>query len=177
MGRWFSTTSLPRRRGCCSVGFVGGEQRGVHRLHAGRAGEGAHQPGVDAVDVVDVKAGQESNGVAELKIHHADHTLFHFLLGGVGARVEDTSGQMLDEADTLGDADLFLLRQLAGQTTLAWRGVIDRQRLRVLLVGRRGLSGQTPPLRVVQQRQVIRSLRKQTVPHRTESTMRDSTPS
>lgn len=60
--------------GCCSVGFVRGEQGRVHWLHAGGTGEGAHQPGVDAVHVVNVEAGQEPNGIAVLKIHHADHT-------------------------------------------------------------------------------------------------------
>lgn len=57
-----------------SVGFIRGEQRCIYRLHAGRAGEGTHQPGVNAIHVVDVKAGQEPNGITVLKIHHADHT-------------------------------------------------------------------------------------------------------
>lgn len=57
-----------------SVGFVSGEQGRVHGLHAGGTGEGPHQPGVDAVHVVNVEAGQEPNGIAVLKIHHADHT-------------------------------------------------------------------------------------------------------
>lgn len=62
------------RAGGCSVGFVGGQQGCVYGLHAGGAGEGAHQPRVDAANVVDVKAGQKPNGVSILKIHHADHT-------------------------------------------------------------------------------------------------------
>lgn len=57
-----------------SADFIGGEQRCIHGLHAGRAGEGAHQPGVNAIHVVGVKAGQEPNGISILKIQHADHT-------------------------------------------------------------------------------------------------------
>lgn len=57
-----------------SVGFIRGEQGCVHRLHAGGAGEGAHQPGVDAIHVVNVEARQEPDRIAVLKIHHADHT-------------------------------------------------------------------------------------------------------
>lgn len=57
-----------------SVGFICRQQGGIHGLHTGGAGEGAHQPGVDAVQVVDVKARQEPNGITIFKIHHADHT-------------------------------------------------------------------------------------------------------
>lgn len=141
-----------------SVGFIRGQQGRIYRLHAGGAGEGAHQPGVNAIHVVDVKAGQEPNRIAKLKIHHADHTLFNFLVRGVGARVKDAFGQMLDEADSLGNADLLLLGQLVSQTTLPWGGMVHWHRLVALLVGRRRLSGQTAPLRLVQQRQVIRTL-------------------
>ena len=69
------------------------------------------------------------------EIHHADHTLFHFLVGGVGAGVEDTFGQVLDETDSLGDANLLLLRQLVSQTTLTWVGMVHWQWLGTLLVG------------------------------------------
>ena len=47
--------------------------------------------------------------------------------------MEDASGQVLDEADALGDADLLLLGQLAGQTTLAWVGMVHWPRLGALL--------------------------------------------
>lgn len=66
--------------GLISVGFVCGKQGCVHGLHAGGAGEGAHQPGVDAVHMVNVQAGQEPDGVAVLKVHHTDDTLFDFLI-------------------------------------------------------------------------------------------------
>lgn len=112
--------------GGCSVGFVGGQQSSVDGLHAGGTGEGAHQPRVNAIHMVDVKAGQEPYRIAVLKINHADHTLFHFLLRGVRAWVEDASWQMLDETNSLGDADLFLLSQLASQTTLAWGWMVHR---------------------------------------------------
>lgn len=57
---------------CVSVGLVGGKQRGVHRLHAGGAGEGPHQPVVYTVHVVDVHAGQEPDGVSVHEVHHTD---------------------------------------------------------------------------------------------------------
>lgn len=57
-----------------SVGLVGGEERGVDRLHAGRTGKGAHEPVVYAVHVVDVHAGQEPDRVAIYKVHHTNHT-------------------------------------------------------------------------------------------------------
>lgn len=135
-----------------SVGFISRQQGCIYRFHAGGAGEGAHQPGVNAVHVVDVKAGQEPNGIAVIKIHHADHTLFNFLVRGIGARVEHASGQVLDEAYALGNADLLLLSQLTGQTTLTGGGMVHwHWWLGVLLVGRRRLSGQTAPLGLVQQ--------------------------
>lgn len=146
------------------VGFIGTQQGCVHGLHAGGAGERAHQPGVDAVQVVDVKARQEPDWIAIFKIHHADHTLFYFLLRGIRARVKDTFGKMVDESDTLSDADLLLLGQLGGQTTLTWCGMEDWHRWGVL-IGGRGLSGKTPHLRFVQQREVIPTLRKQAIPH------------
>lgn len=59
---------------CVSVGLVGGEQRSIHWLHAGGAGEGAHQPVIYTVHVVDVHAGQEPDGVSIHKVHHANHT-------------------------------------------------------------------------------------------------------
>lgn len=84
--------------------------------------------------MVDVKAGQEPNGIAVLKIHHADHTLFNFLVRGVRAGVEDASGQVMDETDALGDADLLLLGQLASQTTLTWGGMVHWHWVGALLI-------------------------------------------
>lgn len=37
-----------------SVGFISGQQSSVHRLHAGRAGEGAHQPRINAIHVINM---------------------------------------------------------------------------------------------------------------------------
>ncbi len=56
------------------VRLVGDEQRGVHRLHAGWAGEGAHEPVVDAVRVVGVHAGEVADAVADHELDHADDT-------------------------------------------------------------------------------------------------------
>lgn len=147
-----------------SVGLVGGQQGGVHGLHAGRAGEGAHEPRVDAVHVIDVHAGQEPDGVAVLKVQHADHTLFDLLVGGFGAGVEDSAGEVLDEADALSDPNLLLLRQLGGQPWLTGCGVVHGY-LYTLLVGWWRLPGKTGPLRLVQKREVVCTLRRETVPH------------
>ncbi len=57
-----------------SVGLVGGEQSSIHRLHAGGAGEGSHQPVVYTVHVVDVHTWQEPDGVPVYKVQHTDHT-------------------------------------------------------------------------------------------------------
>lgn len=59
---------------CVSVGLVGGEQRSIHWLHAGGAGEGAHQPVIYTVHVVDVHAWQEPDGIPIHKVRHANHT-------------------------------------------------------------------------------------------------------
>lgn len=61
-------------RGEVSVGLVGREQGSIHRLHAGGAGEGSHQPVVYTVHVVDVHTRQESDGVPIYKVQHTDHT-------------------------------------------------------------------------------------------------------
>lgn len=37
-----------------SVGFIGGQQSSIHRLHAGWTGEGAHQPWVNAIHMINV---------------------------------------------------------------------------------------------------------------------------
>ena len=76
--RLISQLGQPRRvrggGGGSSVGLICGQQGGLYRLHTGGAGEGAHEPAVDAVQVVGVEAGQEANGISTLKLHHADHT-------------------------------------------------------------------------------------------------------
>lgn len=60
-------------------------------------------------------------------------SLFNFLVSGVGARVEDASGQVLDETNSLGNADLLLLSQLVSQTTLPGGGMIHWHWLGALL--------------------------------------------
>lgn len=57
-----------------SICLVGSQQSSIDRLHTGRAGEGAHQPGINAVHVIDVHAGEEPDWVAVFKVHHADYT-------------------------------------------------------------------------------------------------------
>lgn len=121
------------RGGGCSVGLVGGEQGSIHRLHAGGAGEGPHEPVVYTVHVVDVHTRQEPDGVAVYEVQHADHALSDLLLRAVWAPVEDPFGQMLNEADALSDADLLLLRELRGQTGLTGRGVVQRHVSRLLI--------------------------------------------
>lgn len=59
--------------------------------------------------------------------------LFNFLVRGVRAWVEDASGQVVDEANALGNADLLLLCQLASQSTLSWGGMVHWHRLAALL--------------------------------------------
>lgn len=66
--------------GVFSVGLIGGEQGSIHRLHAGRAGEGPHEPVIYTVHVVDVHTRQEPDGVAVYEVQHADHTLSDLLL-------------------------------------------------------------------------------------------------
>lgn len=110
---------------CVSVGLVRGKQRGVHRLHAGGAGEGPHQPVVYTVHVVDVHAGQEPDGVSVYKVHHTDDALSDLLLRGVPAGVVHALREVLDEPDSLCDANLLLLSQLSGQSCLAGCWVVD----------------------------------------------------
>lgn len=57
-----------------SVGLIRGEKGGVHRLHAWRTGERAHQPIIYAVHVIDVHAWQEPDWISINKVHHADYT-------------------------------------------------------------------------------------------------------
>ena len=72
-GRAVFDLSSGRGRGEGSVGLVGGEQGSIHRLHAGGAGEGSHQPVVYTVHVVDVHTWQEPDGVPVYKVQHTDH--------------------------------------------------------------------------------------------------------
>ncbi len=55
------------------VRFVRDQQGGVDGLHAGGAGEAAHEPVVDALGVVGVHAGQVAHPVAYAELDHADH--------------------------------------------------------------------------------------------------------
>lgn len=64
-------------------------------------------------------------------------SLFDFLLRGIRPWVEDAFGQMLDESDSLSDADLLLLGQLTGQATLPWGGVVYWRRLGLFLGNRK----------------------------------------
>lgn len=66
------------------------------------------------------------------------HALFDLLVGRLCARVEDPSGQVLDEADALSDTDLLLLRQLSGKPCLAGCGMVHWH-LRPLLGSREHL--------------------------------------
>lgn len=160
------------RLGVFSVGLIGGEQGSIHGLHAGRAGEGPHEPVVYTVHVVDVHAGQEPNGVAVYKVQHADDTLSDLLLRVIWPPVEDPFGQMLDEADALSDANLLLLRELRGQAGLTGRGVVQWH-VSWLLIWRWWLQvwvdavSEAGPVRLglVKQRNVVRGRRFETVSH------------
>lgn len=67
--------------------------------------------------------------------HRAEkYILFDFLVRGLRAGVEDASGEVVDEANPLGDTDLLLLCQLAGQARLTGGGVVH-WRLNTLLYG------------------------------------------
>lgn len=93
-----------------STRLVSCEKRCIDGLHAGRAGEGPHEPVVDAILVVDVHTGQEAHHVPYGKLHHADHTFLGFL----AAAIVHPHGQVVDETQTLGDLYLFFLGQLVG---------------------------------------------------------------
>lgn len=58
----------------CLVGLVGAEESRINWLHTGRAREGAHQPIVDALCVVDVHTGQKTDRVIDAEFNHADDT-------------------------------------------------------------------------------------------------------
>lgn len=64
-------------------------------------------------------------------------SLFDFLLRGIRPRVEDAFGQVLDQSDSLSDADLLLLGQLTGQATLPWGGMVHWRRLGLFLGNRK----------------------------------------
>ena len=63
------------------------------------------------------------------------YSLSDLLVGDVASRVVHAAGQVLDEADALGDTHLLLLSQLGGQSGLAGRGVVHRD-MTLLLEGR-----------------------------------------
>lgn len=54
------------------VHVEGGAQSDVDPLHAGGAGEGAHEPLVSALHVVVVHAREESDWVPHVELHHAN---------------------------------------------------------------------------------------------------------
>ena len=56
------------------MSFICDEKSRVDWLHAGRAGEGSHEPVIDAVRVVRVHAGQVRDAVANHKFDHTYHT-------------------------------------------------------------------------------------------------------
>lgn len=155
-----------------SVGLIGGQQSSVHRLHAGGTGERPHQPVVYTVHVVNVHAGQEPDWVSVHKVHHTNHALSYFLFRAVSSRIINAFWEMLDEANALSNTDLLLFSQLCGQSSLAGCRVIHRHvdllliRGRWLLVWISTVSVAGPVrLRLVKQRDVIRSGRFQTVSH------------
>lgn len=61
------------------------------------------------------------------------YSLFHFLISGVGAWVENASGQVLDQTDSLCNANLLLLSELGSQTTLPRVGMVHGRWLCALL--------------------------------------------
>lgn len=62
------------RCACALVRLVGAEERRIDGLHTGRARKGAHQPVVDAFDVIVVHTGQKADRVIDAKFNHADDT-------------------------------------------------------------------------------------------------------
>jgi len=65
--------------------------------------------------VVSVHAGQVPHAVPHCELYHADYALSILFTAIKGA-----SGEMLNQADPLGDFDLLLLRQLTGRTRHVW---------------------------------------------------------
>merc|ERR1712066_858123 len=70
---------------------IGHQKCSIHRLHTTWTSEGAHQPVVDALDVVDVHAGKVAHRVADIELNHADDTLSVLLaaIKGAGRQVLD----------------------------------------------------------------------------------------
>lgn len=64
---------------------------------------------------------------------HICDPLFNFLVGGVSAQVKDAFGEVMDETNSLSDADLLLLGQLVSEATLSWGGMVHLHRLLALL--------------------------------------------
>lgn len=99
-----------------SGGVHGVPDADVHPLHAGGAGERAHEPVVDAVEVVVVHAGEETDWFADYEFHHADWAfsllppvfLLPLLLGALDGLVAG-AGQALDEGEPLHQLQTLLL--------------------------------------------------------------------
>lgn len=83
--------------------MIGVDERGVHGFHARGTRERAQEPVVDASGVVGVHAGQVAHLFPDDELHHADDALALF-----GAVVLP-GGQVVYEAEALGDAHLLLL--------------------------------------------------------------------
>lgn len=82
-------------------------------------------------------------------------SLSYLLLRVVFSSVINTLGEVLDEADALSYADLFLLRQLGGQTGLAGCGVVHGH-VSLLLVGQK--PSETLTLQVKKKNKIIKHL-------------------
>lgn len=59
-------------------------------------------------------------------VGHVCYSLSNFLFRAVSSWVVHAFGEVLDESDPLGDADLLLFCQLGGQSRLAGCRVVDR---------------------------------------------------
>lgn len=95
-----------------SVRFIGRKQSSVHRLHAGRTGEGPHQPVIYTVQVVYVHAWQKPDGVPVNKVHHTDNTFSDLFFRTISSWIIDSFRQVLYKADPLCYSYLLFFRQL-----------------------------------------------------------------
>lgn len=76
---WHSSSSPTKSKAVPATSHVssavdGRDEASVHSLHARGAGEGAHEPVIDAVEVVVVHAGKEADGFTCCVVHHTDGT-------------------------------------------------------------------------------------------------------
>lgn len=120
-----------------SVCLVWHEKCRIHWFHARWTGKRAHEPVVDAVFVIGVNAWKIAQWVANYKFSHAYHTLLGFL--AVAAIIYST-GQMVNQSNSLCYLYLLLLCQLCCCTTDVWTGMVYWNSNPSLgdLVGRRG---------------------------------------